>query len=60
MTKAEWRIKDFSSGIKKLSNHSRNYIRQLTHVLFLVEQPPVYPVPEKKNLNQKRKTARMG
>jgi cob(I)alamin adenosyltransferase len=44
MVKAERRIRDFSSGIKKLSNHSLDYIHRLTQVLFLVERPPVYPV----------------
>ena len=48
MTDAEQRLVDFSSGMKKLGNDSRNYIHKLTHVLFLVEQPPVYPVLEAK------------
>jgi hypothetical protein len=58
MTKTERRIRDFSSGIRKLGNHSRNYIHQITHVLFLVEQPPVYPVVKKKT--ETKKIARMG
>jgi hypothetical protein len=49
MTKAERRINDFSSGIKQLSDESRNYIHKLTHVLHLVEKPPIYPGLEKKN-----------
>ena len=48
MTKAEKRVRDFSSGMKKLGNDSRNYIHKLTHVLFLVEQSPVCPVDKKK------------
>ena len=47
MTKAEERIRDFSSGMKKLGSDSRDYLRKLAHVLFLVEQPPVCPVAER-------------
>jgi len=55
MTKIERRINDFSSGIKKLNNHSLNYIHRLTKVLFLVEHPPIYPVFEKKETEVKKK-----
>ena len=48
MTDSEQRLVDFSSGMKKLGNDSRDYIHKLTQVLFLVEKPPVYPVLEKK------------
>jgi len=44
MTKTGGRIKTFSSGIKKLSNHSLDYIHRLTQILFMVEHPPIYPV----------------
>ena len=53
MTKEEQRLRDFSSGMKKLGNDSRDYIQKLTHVLFLVEQPPNYPVFEKKTKQAK-------
>jgi hypothetical protein len=43
MTKTERRISAFSSGVKKLSNHSLDYIHGLTQVLFMVEHLPVYP-----------------
>ena len=45
MTRAERRLRDFSSGMMNLGADSRNYIHQLTHILFLVEKPPVCPVP---------------
>jgi len=51
------RINAFSSGIKKLSYDSRNYIQELTQILFLIEQPPVYPISDKKSI--KRKNTRM-
>jgi len=54
MTKSERRIGDFSSGIKKLNNHSLNYIHKLTQVLFMVEHPPVCPIIENKNLLPKK------
>ncbi|MDR0455685.1 MAG: hypothetical protein LBH20_03250 [Treponema sp.] len=53
MTKEERRIRDFLWGMKKLGGRSRRYIHQLTHVLFMVEQPPVPPVKKVPN-------ARMG
>ena len=43
MTKAERRIRAFSSGMKKLGDDSRNYIHRLTRALFLAEQPPFNP-----------------
>jgi hypothetical protein len=58
MVKTEQRIKTFSSGIKKLDNHSFDYIHRLTQVLFMVEHPPVYPVAEKKPL--KRESIKYG
>jgi len=48
MTKAELRISNFSSGVRKLNNKSLSYIHKLTQVLFMVEHPPVYPGSEKK------------
>jgi len=48
MTKAERRIRDFSSGLKKLSDKSQNYINKLAHNLFLIEQSSAYPVFNKK------------
>ncbi|MCL2763344.1 MAG: hypothetical protein FWD36_09110 [Treponema sp.] len=46
MTKAEWRIRNFSSGMQKLGDNSRNYMHKLTHILFLVEHAPICPVLE--------------
>jgi len=57
MTKEQRRIRDFSSGIKKLGDESRNYIGKLTQVMFLIEQPPVFPVFEKKQKQGKLLTA---
>jgi hypothetical protein len=59
MTKAERRINNFSSGVRKLDDKSLSYIHKLTQVLFMVEHPPVYPGSEKKALNQERKTVFM-
>jgi len=55
MTKSERRIGDFSLGIKKLNNHSLNYIHKLTQILFMVEHPPVCPSLEKKDAEVKKK-----
>ena len=58
MTKAERRIRDFSSGMKKLGNGSRTYIHKLANVLLLVEKPPVCPAekvfPEWERKEKKR------
>jgi hypothetical protein len=51
MTKEERRVRDLSSGMKKLGDESRDYIHRLANVLFLVEQPPVCPVL-RKSLNR--------
>ena len=48
MTRVEKRIRDFSLGMKKLGDDSRNYLHKLTYTLFLVEQTPMHPVTEKK------------
>jgi len=48
MTKTERRTKDFSSGLKKLSDENRNHICNLTHILFLIERPADYPPANKK------------
>jgi hypothetical protein len=48
MSKAERRIRDFSYGIKKLSENSRNYIYELTYNLSLVNQSSAYLLLEKK------------
>jgi hypothetical protein len=60
MTKTEQRIRAFSSGMKKLDNHSRNYIHRLTQILFLAEHPPVYPVSGKKAFESKKKNRSYG
>jgi len=60
MTKTERRFRDFSSGMKKLSNGSQNYIHKLAHILFLVEQPPVCPILEKKFPELKEKICMVG
>ena len=44
MTGQERRIRDFSTGLKKLNKDSQKYIQNLTCVLSFVEQPPVSPV----------------
>jgi len=43
MTKTEKRVEIFKSGMKVLSEDSKDYIHKLTHILLLVEHPPVYP-----------------
>ena len=48
MTKTDRRIKDFTSGINKLSNGSKSYIHKLSHILLLIEKIPVNPIIEKK------------
>jgi cob(I)alamin adenosyltransferase len=55
MVKAERRIKTFSSGIKKLSNNSLEYIHRLTQVLFMVEHPLGYPVGREKAAELERR-----
>ena len=52
MTRSEKRLRDFSSGMKKLGGDSRNYIHKLTRFLFLAEQPPVNSVNEKESPEQ--------
>lgn len=47
MVKTDRRIRDFSSGIKNLSNDSQNYIHKLSHILLLIEKLPVHPIMEK-------------
>jgi len=59
MTKAERRISDFSSGMKKLDDNSLTYIHKLTQVLFMVEHPPVYPVSGEKATKLGKKTIRI-
>ena len=49
MTKEEWRIRDFSFGIEKLCDESRNYIERLTLALFFIEKPPVFPLHGEKD-----------
>ncbi|WP_461257163.1 hypothetical protein [Treponema sp. R80B11-R83G3] len=56
MNKAERRINDFSSGVKKLNTNSVNYIHKLTQVLFMVEHQPVYPISGKKSSELEKKT----
>ena len=56
MTEAEWRIRDFSSGMKKLGNCCQNYIHRLTNILFLVEQSlPPMPADEEFSESVKKK-----
>jgi len=59
MTKSERRIGDFSSGIKKLNNHSLNYIHKLTQVLFMVEHPLVCPCLERNDIDLEKKKVLM-
>jgi len=49
MTKSERRIKDFSSGLKKLGNDNQDYIHKLTGDLFLIEKFPACPALAKKH-----------
>jgi hypothetical protein len=53
MSKEERRIRDFSSGIRKLGEDSRNYLHRLTQALFLVEQPPVCPILQEEPTERK-------
>jgi hypothetical protein len=55
MTKAELRISNFSSGVRKLDEKSLSYIHKLTQVLFMVEHPPVYPIFERKTIELGKK-----
>jgi len=55
MTKAERRIKDFSSGMKDLDSASQNKIHNLAKNLLLIEKTPVCPAAEKKPRNLKEK-----
>jgi len=55
MTKAERRISDFSSGVRKLDVKNLSYIRKLTQVLFMVEHPTVYPGSEGKGTESGKK-----
>jgi len=55
MTKTKQRIKDFSSGLKKLSDESQNYICNLTHILFFVGQLLVHSIAGKKIINNAKK-----
>jgi hypothetical protein len=56
MTKAELRISNFSSGVRKLDDKSLSYIHKLTQVLFMVEHPPVYPILERKTTELGKKS----
>ena len=56
--KAAVRNEDFTSGMKKLSANSQNYIQNLVNVLLLVDQSTYYKAGKRKLQN--RKTARMG
>jgi len=49
MTKSEQRIKNFSSGLKKLGKNYQNYIHKLTGDLFLIEKFPACPALAKKH-----------
>jgi len=49
MTKTERRIKNFSSGLKKLGNDNQNYIHKITHDLFLIEKFTTCSVLVKEN-----------
>ena len=42
MTKRERQVKNFSSGLKKLSINGQRYINKLTRELFLVEQSSIF------------------
>jgi hypothetical protein len=54
VTKTERQIRDFSSGMRKLSDNNLNYIQKLTHVLFMVEHLPVYSGPWRKAPESKK------
>ncbi|GHU38566.1 hypothetical protein FACS1894190_00390 [Spirochaetia bacterium] len=41
MTRGERKARDFSLGMRNLSENSRNYIQNLTQVLFSIEESPV-------------------
>jgi len=56
MTRTKQRIKQFSSGMKRLSYNSQVYINKLIQVFFLIEHPIVNPL-KRKALS---KTARIG
>jgi len=49
MTKSEQRIKNFSSGLKKLGNDNQDYIRMLIGDLFLIEKFPACQALAKKS-----------
>jgi hypothetical protein len=53
--KTEQRIRDFSSGIKKLGDDNREYILKLTHDLFLIEKLTACSVLVKKDTATKAK-----
>ena len=55
MTREEQQLKDFSSGMKKLGNGSRNYIHKIAHALLLIEQTSVCKVFENNFLESKKK-----
>ena len=50
MTKMERRIKNFSSGIKQLSNDKQEFIHKLTHYLFIIEKLSACSIHDKKSL----------
>ncbi|MDR0503033.1 MAG: hypothetical protein LBH16_06895 [Treponema sp.] len=61
MNNAEKRIKNFSSGLRKLNKKNQDYINKLAHVLLLVEQPPVCPSVERADTGKEKvKTTCMG
>jgi len=47
MIKPEQRLKDFKSGMKKLSNESRDKIHKLINILLLAEQMTISMKKEK-------------
>jgi len=55
MTKAERRISDFSSGMRKLNDKNLSYIHNLTQVLFMVEHSPGYPGSDGKGTESGKK-----
>jgi len=58
MNKAERKINDFSSGMKKLDDKSLKYIHKLAQVLFAVEHSTVFTGLRKKAVKTRKKNHR--
>ena len=53
MTKTEQRVRNFSSGLKNLSENSQDYMNKLTQNLYFIEQATVFPVLKGKKAEMK-------